>query len=62
MIPIGGYAEEVRSVRGGASPAGGGASRERRHLLQVGWLLLEGGCRNLLEGCFSMREGVERDF
>ena len=54
MIPIGGYAEEVRSVRGGASPAGGGASRERRHLLQVGWLLLE--------GCFSMREGVERDF
>ena len=22
MIPVGGYAEEVRSVRGGASPAG----------------------------------------
>ena len=38
---MGGYAEEVRSVRGGASPAGGGASRERRRLLQVGWLLLE---------------------
>ena len=42
-----GVAEEVRFCYGGASLAGGGASRERGRLLQVVWLLLEGGCRNL---------------